>query len=395
MIASHGWRTISERLLSLKFSGCSRPTVGVEWELQLVDPVTLDLLDGILPLMEFFPDTNFVKREYIQSCVELTSCVANTSDAAVAHLGQSLARILQRCGELEMSVCGAGTHPFCRRLALITPTQRYLRLGKKAGYLAQTQITFSTHVHIGMSSGDEAIRAISHLIPAVPAFIALSGNSPFWRGHETGHAAYRHRILAAASNYGLPVAFNDWADFDSFHSAALKSGMIEHFKDIHWDIRPHPDFGTIEIRTMDAASDLQTVHALVAFARTLAVSMARSSQGEVSRVLPLALPAWIEKENCYRASHHGLDADFIYNEQGEVRPLRGLIEELIDFCGPVADDIGEILNLALTRQILIEEPGYSRQLEAYAKSHSARAVAESLTSQLLTPIGPDNPPVVQ
>ncbi len=165
--------------MSLKFSGCSRPTVGVEWELQLVDPVTLDLLDGILPLMEFFPDTNFVKREYIQSCVELTSCVANTSDAAVAHLGQSLARILQRCGELEMSVCGAGTHPFCRRLALITPTQRYLRLRKKAGYLAQTQITFSTHVHIGMSSGDEAIRAISHLIPAVPAFIALSGNSPF------------------------------------------------------------------------------------------------------------------------------------------------------------------------------------------------------------------------
>jgi carboxylate-amine ligase len=367
----------------MEFNGCTEPTVGVEWELQLVDAETLDLFDGILPLMEFFPNTDFVKPEYIQSCVELTSCISITSDAAVAHIRQSLAQILQRCRELEMSVCGAGTHPFCRRLALITPTPRFMRLEKNAGHLAHRQITFSTHVHIGMRSGDEAMRAMSHLIPALPAFIALSANSPFWRGHKTGHAAYRHRILAAASQYGLPVAFRDWADFDNFHNAALKSGMIRHFKDIHWDIRPHPDFGTIEIRTMDAASDVQTLGALVAFARTLTVSMAHAELEEVSRVLPLELPAWIEKENCYRASHCGLNAQIIYNEKGEYRPLRGLIEDLISFCEPVAHDIGESKNLELTRQILIDDPGYSRQLETYAKSRSTHAVVENLKSQLL------------
>ena len=162
-----------------------------------------------------------------------------------------------------------------------------------------------------MCSGDEAMRAMSHLIPALPAFVALSANSPFWRGHKTGHAAYRHRILAATPNFGLPTAFRDWADFENFHNAALKSGMIRHFKDIHWDIRPHPDFGTIEIRAMDAASDLPTLHALVAFARAMVVSMAR--------------------------------------------------------------------------QVLVDDPGYSRQLAAYAKSLSTRAVAENLTNQLLTP----------
>ena len=370
----------------MEFNGCSHPTVGLEWELQLVDSLTLDLFDGILPLMEFFPDTKFVKPEYIQSCVELTSCVAKTSDEAIENIVQTLAKVQQRCTDLEMHVCGAGTHPFCRRLALITPTPRYRRLEKNAGYLAHTQITFATHVHVGMRSGDEAMRAMSHLIPALPAFIALSANSPFWRGHETGHAAYRHRILAAAPNYGFPVAFRDWADFESFHSAALKSGMIRHFKDIHWDIRPHPDFGTIEIRAMDAASDPQTLHALIAFARAMVVCMARSSREEVRRIMPLGLPAWIEKENCYRASHQGLDATFIYNKQGENRPLRGLIEELIDFCETVAADIGESQNLALARQILVDDPGYSRQLEAYAKSRSTRAVAESLTNQLLTPI---------
>ena len=282
-----------------------------------------------------------------------------------------------------MSVCGAGTNPFCRRLALITPKPRYIQMEKKAGYLAHTQITFSTHVHIGMNSGDEAVRAMSHLVPTLPAFIALSANSPFWRGHQTEHAAYRHRILAATANYGLPVKFNDWSEFDNFYRAALKSGMINSFKDIHWDIRPHPDFGTLEIRTMDAASDLRTLKALVAFAHAMAVCMARSTAQQVGRVVPLGLPPWIEKENCYRASHKGLDAEYIYNEQGDLRPLRGLIEQLIDFCKPVAKDIGESNNLELIREILVDEPGYHRQLESYAVSQSMRDVTKNLNSQLL------------
>jgi carboxylate-amine ligase len=224
---------------------------------------------------------------------------------------------------------------------------------------------------------------MSQLIPALPAFIALSANSPFWRGHKTGHAAYRHRILAAASQYGLPIAFRDWAGFDRFYSAALKSGMTRDVKDIHWDIRPHPGFGTVEIRTMDAVSNLRTLHALVAFARAMTVCMARSAPEEVSRVLPLGLPAWIEKENCYRASHWALNAEFIYNEKGEHRPLRGVVDDLINFCKPVAHDIGESKNLKLTRQILTDEPGYSHQLTTYAASRSTLAVAEDLNRQLL------------
>ncbi|MDH4055814.1 MAG: YbdK family carboxylate-amine ligase [Gammaproteobacteria bacterium] len=369
--------------MSIEFSACACPTVGVEWELQLIDPLTLDLIDGILPLMEFFPATNYVKPEYIQSCVELTSCIAENSTEAVAHIQQTLANVLQRCNALEMAVCGAGTHPLCRRLALITPKPRYMQLEKRAGHLVHTQITFSTHVHVGMRSGDEAIHAMSNLIPALPALISLSANSPFWRGHETGHAAYRHRILAAAPNYGLPVAFQDWADFDNFYSISTKAGAIRHFSDIHWDIRPHPDFGTIEIRAMDAASDMRTLHALVAFARALVVCMSRSTREEVSRILPLELPAWIQKENCYRASHLGLDASFIYDKCGEQRPMRGQIETLIDFCEPVAREIGESRGLALVRQVLIEKPGYARQLDAYARSHSTREVVEDLGARLL------------
>ena len=123
-------------------------------------------------------------------------------------------------------------------------------------------MAFGTHVHVGMRSGDEMMRAMSRLIPALPAFIALSANSPFWRGHRTGHAAYRHRILAALPSFGMPFAFRDWTDFVSFYNAAVRSGMIRGIQDIHWDVRPHPDYGTIEIRAMDAASYLHMLHAL-------------------------------------------------------------------------------------------------------------------------------------
>ena len=112
----------------MQFNPSPRHTVGVEWELQLIDPETLDLYDGIMPLMEFFPATDFVKPEYIQSCVELTSRISENSGEAIEHLRETLVQTLRRCDELDMSVCGAGTHPFCRRLALITPLPRYQRL---------------------------------------------------------------------------------------------------------------------------------------------------------------------------------------------------------------------------------------------------------------------------
>ncbi len=367
----------------MKFKPCSERSVGVEWELQLLDPETLDLYDGIMPLMEFFPDTSFVKPEYMQSCVELTSNVAANSDQAVQHLRQTLKRTVRRCEELDMGLCAAGTHPFCRRLALITPLPRYRRMAKSAGYLACNQITFSTHVHIGMESGNEAMLVMSRLIPVVPALVAMSANSPFWRGHATGHVAYRHRILAAAPNYGLPTSFESWNAFDEFLEAATRSSMIRHFKDIHWDIRPHPDFGTLEIRAMDAASDLRSVHGLVAFVRCLVTSMAQATSADLNAVIPKDLPFWIENQNRFRAAKLGLDAEYIINTKGDHRPMREFVDDLFEFCLLVAPNIGESTGLQVARQMLDETPAYQQQLNAYEASHSARAVVQQLQDALL------------
>ena len=366
----------------MEFNASPGPTVGVEWELQLLDAETLDLMPGIMPLMEFFPNAEFVKPEYIQSCVELNSCIAENSDGAIAHIQGSLTKLMERCTELGMRACGSGTHPFCRRLALITPLPRYQRIEKDAGHLAHTQITFSTHVHVGMQSGDQAIRVMSYLVPALPAFIALSANSPFWRGHETGHAAYRHRILAAAPSYSLPPRLRTWSEYEDFMNAARRADMIRGIRDIHWDVRPHPDFGTVEIRTMDAASDLITLHALVSFARSMVLSLRDASAEGVNRILPLDLPHWINRENCFRASHLGLSADYIVDEKGNLRPLTDLIAELVEFCRPTAGNVDEASGLELVAYLLAGVPGYERQLLTYEQNDSTHSVVNMLAEAL-------------
>ena len=366
----------------MEFNPSPRHTLGIEWELQLLDTETLDLSDGILPLMEFFPKATFVKPEFIQSCVELNSCIAENSDAAIAHLRRSLGHLFRRTAELDMGLCGAGTHPFGRRLALITPLPRYRQLEESAGYLAHTQITFSTHVHIGMASGDQAMRVMTRLVPALSAFIALSANSPFWRGHQTGHAAYRHRILAAAPNYGLPETFGSWQAFDDFLRAARKASMIRSFKDIHWDLRPHPDFGTLELRVMDAASNLAAVHGLAAFARCLAVGLADAESREIEDLLPTGLPQWVAKQNCYRASLLGLDAEYITSEDGSHRPLRDVVADLLAFCETVAPGIGESHGIAVSRSMLGGRPACEMQIETYREANSARAVVAMLQASL-------------
>jgi carboxylate-amine ligase len=281
-----------------------------------------------------------------------------------------------------MSVCGGGTHPFCRRLALITPLPRYRKVEATSGYLAHSQITFSTHVHIGMESGDQAMLVMSRLVSALSAFIGLSANSPFWRGHETGHAAYRQRILAAAPTYGLPTVFPDWQSFSDFLEVAKRTSMIRHFKDIHWDMRPHPDFGTLELRVMDSATDLKSVHGLVAFARCLMLRVAEASESEVAEVLPTGLPLWIEKQNCYRASLRGLAAEYIVNDRGAHRPLRDVVAELIDFCKPIAGQIGEIRGLDIAYAMLAATPACEKQVERYRETQSARAVVNFLRDTL-------------
>lgn len=366
----------------MKFSSCDTHTLGVEWELQLLDGGTLDLHPGIGPVLESFARHPHVKPEFIQSCVELNSPVTHHSSQVQSHFLALTSEVLQRCEDLGMTLAGAGTHPFCRRLALITPLPRYEALAAEHGYIGQTQMAFATHVHVGMPSGDEAMRVMRYLTPCLPLLIAIAANSPFWRGHRTGYASYRRRLLAASRSYGIPPYFDDWSSFSVFFDMARRTDAIRGLKDIHWDIRPHPDFGTLEFRVMDAQSTISEVTFIAGFVRVLVAWVVANPRELIEAVLPRRISAWIERENHFRASHWGLKAQLIHDEFGETRPLVDYLRDLASALKKTAARIGEENIAALLSDIDKRTPGYMMQRADYDEHCDIRSVASNLRERL-------------
>lgn len=366
----------------MEFIGSTSSTVGIEFELQLLDAQTLDLMNGIMPLLQLFPDRADVKPEMIQSCVEVSSSVSQDTVQAGKCMHSTLADLLQRCGSLGMKLCGAGTHPFGTRLALFTPSPRFLQMKKAYGILGRNQLTFATHVHVGVPSGDVAIFVMRHLAPALPILLAVSANSPFWRGCDTGFSSYRQCILAAAQSYGLPPYFEDWRSFVQFCETATRAEVFESVKDIHWDLRPRPDFGTLELRILDAGSSLAAATSFAALWRSLVVHLTEHAFEDLPGWPVRPLPHWIERANRYRASLNGLSARYIVSEEGHSRAIGDVLADLVDLVRPTAERIGESAGVARLERSLVDGVGYELQRTIFEQSRDCRSVVEFLVDTL-------------
>ncbi|MGI9265608.1 MAG: carboxylate-amine ligase [Gammaproteobacteria bacterium] len=366
----------------MKFTSCDSYTVGAEWELQLLDVDSLDLSPGIESVLNAFAGDKHVTPEFFQSCVELNSPVAGCSAEIREHFRSLISTVLDVCRKHGMDLAGAGTHPFCRRLALITPLPRYQKLESEHGYIGHSQIAFATHVHIGMKSGDAAIRTMRYLIPCLPLLIAVTANSPFWRGHYTGYACYRRRLLTAAKTYGIPPYFDNWQDFVRFFDMAKHARSVRTIKDIHWDIRPHPDFGTLECRVMDAQATVDDVAFVAGLVRVVVAWIGEMPGERIEAVVPRRLSSWADRENHFRATHWGMEADLIHDESGNTRPLGSYLGSLAEAIEGIANDIGEGYVAARLLNIANETPGYRQQLLDYEKNEDTRDVVSALRSRL-------------
>jgi carboxylate-amine ligase len=281
-----------------------------------------------------------------------------------------------------MTLCGAGTHPFGRRLALITPQPRYVQIEQQEGLPAHTQITFAAHVHLGMSSGEEAIRVMGELKAYLPLLIAVSANSPFWRGYDAGHACYRQRILAAARTYGIPPSFGGWDEFVHFFDVGRKAAAFETIKDIHWDVRPQPSLGTLELRLMDMQTRVGEAIDLAAFARVLGAYLARVPQDERPAQLPRPLPWWFERQNHYQAAHLGLEAMCIHDQDGSLVPMVTLFDDVSEAISEIADELGLSPQLERLRRRALTGVGYVRQRRVWRETRSMQEVVVALTREL-------------
>jgi len=370
----------------LLFRASDMNAIGLEIEMQLLDSNSLDLSEGIMRLMDFYPGDGCIKPEFIQNTVEICTPVCHTIEDLDRELRGRVLDLQKHCHQLGMTLCAAGSHPFNRSLASITPMPRYLEQAAREGFTSHTQITFATHVHLGMRSGEEAIHLMHAIKRYLPLLIAVSANSPFWRGYDTNYAAYRHHVLAATRSYGIPPSFSSWKEFARFLCVTRKAGIFRSVNDIHWDIRPRPQLGSLEIRVMDAQPCVSDAVALAAFIQAIVAWLRENSHhGRDNRSEPIA--EWVARDNHYQAAHYGLQAIYYDHEKDTKSPMLEHFEEST----LMIDDIMHSMKLEKyfdhLKKNVAASGGAAFQREVYRKTGSFYAVMAALVDRLNKDIG--------
>ena len=352
--------------------GASAPyTVGVEEEFQLVVPGTLGLaplVDGALAAMQP-EDADLVTSELSSSCIEMRSPVYRSVPEMATELPElrrRVRRIVEGGGALLSS---AGTHPFSDPSdGSITAGEHYRRVEEEMGWVARTQAIYGLHVHVAVPDEEAAIRAFGALARSVPLFIALSANSPFWRGQDTRLASTRIKIFDLFPRSGLPPAFRSWDEFEGHVQTLVTAGSIPDYTWCWWDVRPHPVFGTVEVRVLDAQTEPWRTATLTALVQCIVAAAAEDGRAPDDPLLVA--------ENKWRATRYGLDAAFYDFASGRTTKAREGARTLVEGLRPVSQDLGceeELQGVAL---ILEGGTGAERQREVFAKHRSLEAVVE-------------------
>jgi carboxylate-amine ligase len=275
----------------------------------------------------------------------------------------------------------AGSHPFTRwDSQQISPKERYAQLVERMQWLARRLQIFGVHVHVGVRAPEKAIPIVNALSQYLPHFLALSASSPFWSGCDTGLASARTKVFEGMPTGGLPHQLADWAEFEEYMETLIRAGAIESVREVWWDVRPHPDFGTVELRVCDGLPTLDEIGVVAALAQCLVEQF----DTQLDRGYTLPTPAeWVLRENKWRAVRYGLDADVVVDDQGTVRPVRETIAELVEELMPVARRLGCEAELGDVRRVLAVGASYQRQ-RAVAAAHDGDLlpVVDSLLAEL-------------
>jgi len=368
----------------MKFVARAEPTVGCEWELQLLRQDTLELADGILAFAEELGEYALIKPEFLQCCIEINTAPVEAAADLEAALNPVLANIVAHARPMGVCLAAAGTHPFDRKPAIVTPSERYLRLAdERSGAAAIHPVTFATHIHVACRDGDTAIRAMRRLAPCLPALLAIGANSPFWHGVDTGYCCFRQRLLASNPTYGLPPYFESWDDFDRLVAAGIRARTIASFRDLHWDIRPHGDLGTLELRVFDAQIGAHRIAQIAALVRALVVVAADPKLPDSA--FPARLPHWMELDNHFRACKSGLDARLIVSETGDTGPMMQVVEQLFELARREAGNLGDSTLLAALERTLLSGNGAALQRAAWQRHRSCKGVTRFLAECLQHP----------
>lgn len=353
-------------MIEHKFTGTPF-TVGIEEELMLLDADSLDLVSGISELLGAMPSEleGQIKPELFQSVLEVATVPCAGVPEAVAELAKLRQVVVDLAGGFGMKVGAGGTHPFARcDDQLIVEIDRYQELAAELTFIADRELIFGTHVHIGVDSPDKAIYIADGIRRYIPLMLAVSANSPFWEGKRTGMRSARTPVFRAFPRSGVPPHYGSWEIFSGRVGQMIRSGAIDDYTYLWWDVRPHPKIGTVEIRVFDQAGSLDDVGAFAAFSQALAHRFA----GAYSAGEPLVEVPWeLIDDNKVRAALKGLDSELLDVTVGMHVPARELASRLL----------GELELSAAELGCSAELDGLGRIIEAGTGADQQLAVADA------------------
>ena len=351
--------------MQIDFNSSPGPSLGIEVELEVVDAATGALASAATEMLAELgaphPDGEHpkAKHELFECTVEIITGVCQTVAEARGDLEGTLAEVRGAAEARGLALLCSGTHPFSRWSdQQVSPNPRYDRLVQEMQWMARRLQIFGVHVHVGVRSPEKAVAIANAMAGYIPHFLSLSASSPFWEGHDTGLASSRSKVFEGLPTAGLPAPIESWADFEEFMETLVSSAAISTVREVWWDIRPHPEFGTIELRMCDGIPTMSEIAAIAALAQSTVTHLdALDDRG-------FTLPRhkdWVLRQNKWRAGRHGLDTALIVDGRGATQPARDAIRELVDEVAPVARRLGCADELGHVVRMLEVGPSYERQ----------------------------------
>ncbi|HZS92695.1 MAG TPA: carboxylate-amine ligase [Chloroflexota bacterium] len=356
-------------------------TIGIEEEFQLVDSATLGLQSHVSQMLKAGRQTlgDQIKPEILQSVVEVGTKVCTDIEQAADQVHMLRATLSQLAAQHGFHIAAAGAHPWSDwRDQEITEHDRYRSLVQDLQDVVRALTIFGLHVHIGIDDRQRAIEIMNEARYFLPHLLALSANSPFWRGRQTGLHSYRCVVWNRFPRTGIPDAFGSWDDFENLVETMVRTGCIDDAKRIWWDIRPHPYFNTLEFRICDMQTRAEETLTLAALMQAIVAKLYRLRERNLGfRQYHRSLLM----ENRWRAMRHGLEGRLIdFGKEAEV-PITDLLKELLDFVDEVVDDLGSRRYVEYVHTMIANGNGAQRQLAVFARTGDLRAVEENIIKE--------------
>ncbi|MGO9821024.1 MAG: carboxylate-amine ligase [Solirubrobacteraceae bacterium] len=355
-------------------------TIGIEEELMILDAETLELVNAIESMLE--PATlGEIKPELMESVLEISTDPCRDIAEASEQLRTLRRQVADTAASKGLAIGSAGTHPFAMwEDQRIVARPRYRDLISAMRFVARQELIFGMHVHIGVDDPDKAIHVANGMRVHLPVLLGLSANSPFWRADTTGLASTRTPIFRAFPRVGIPPTYKDWADYEQRIEFMIAAGVIEDYTYLWHDVRPHPNFGTIEVRVMDSQTHVEHSLGLAALVQALVRELSEhfESGGRLA-----SYPFEMLDENKWLAARHGLEGELVDLPSSDRVQTRALARRLLDRMREHATDLGSVAELEAVEDMLDHGNGAARQVVVHEANHDLREVMSEIVSATL------------